>query len=246
MLCFVSDEIICIFLITKNVIIHFMIELVQDMVSYLKKIQRNVHNIKQYTKGKNNGNNVKNNGNNIKNNGNNIKNSEYMKYIVDIANHCYPNENINTSKQLVNYTIQKLAESNNHKAGSMKFIHPLVYVKQVHKKIISSKSKDDCARFKGLVQLFISQLNVNKDKMKGEMEIYKLIDSGNITNNTNVFVKDTNLKLKIKLDNDDVHIFLNDSKIKLKDFRKKYIPRKKLLTQLYVVKNNKKVYLKHL
>lgn len=219
-------------------------ELVQDMVHYLKNVQSNVRNIKKHLLSRNNNKIPNNNGTNGTNETNGT--NSYYTYIRDIAKHCFPNENINTSIHIVDYTIKSLAEGQNHKAGSLKNINPLLYAQKVHEKITTSKNKNDCAMLKALSHVIISQMNAMKKKTKGETEIEQLLNSGNIKNNTNIYIKNKNVKLKIRQNGNKLLFVVDDNTMDLKNFRKKYIPRKQLLTQLYVVKNSKDIYLKDL
>ena len=119
-----------------------------NAVQYLKNIRNNVRNIKtglkQKTKPKSSS-----------------SNAEYNKYISDIAAHCFPKENSNRAKSIVDFTIRKIAEGNNHNAGKLKNINHVKFAKQVHAKIYEPQQ---CGMFTAFAHAFVSFEHKTKRK----------------------------------------------------------------------------------
>ena len=216
------------------------IDVARDMVNVLSNIKSNVRNIKTSLL-----NNNKVNNNKVPN----VNETTYLKYVMDIAKHCFAEHDINTAREIVNITIRRLSESNNHNAGSLQHINITDYAKAVSNKI---REPQQCAVFKAFVSTIIQQERTNnsnhikKKRIHSKTLIKELLHKGVIHNTTPIYMKGTNHKFMLRMKNGNPLVSNSDRNYTQAEFKKQFLKRKVLGQTLYVKVNSEKITLRAL
>lgn len=227
-----------------------IIDIAKDMVEYLAKIQENVLNIKTYIHDSPTISNSLNRSP-VSSNG---SAQNYKNTVEQIAQHCFPNENLNTSIEVVDFTIRKLSEGNNsHNAGALPNINYRVYANQVLKKL---SEPQQCGMFKAFAHVLTSQqklMNNNKTNARESKpkRKYRKIDDivrdllGKNDSEKQVFLKSDDNPIKLSIRNNSIIVGYKNEKYTMKQFASRFlISKRSASTQLYLNKNGKRVSLK--
>lgn len=223
-----------------------IIDIAKDMVNYLSKIQNNVHFIKAHLNSSQTIN-LEKSARSTKSSRISVSNENYIKIVDEIAKHCFPNEEINTSREIVNFTIRKLSEGNSHKAGKLKNVDHKVYANQVLQKIYEPQQ---CGMFKAFSHVLISQEKETTTKSKENKPKRKYRKISNIlkelnSNNRIVYFKDSSKPIKYNINNKGVKFKYNFESYNLKEFIQKFLnPKLAVSRQLYIINKGNKVSLK--